>query len=244
MSVIYKPKGKAGEYADLACNLFTGCTNGCTYCYAPRMLHRKPIDFHSNALPRKDIISKITKEAPLHSGKEVFLCFTCDPYPVNDTSLITRQAIEILHAHNVSVNILTKGGETATRDFDLLSLRPELSNIGATLTFFNENDSLKWEPNAALPGERCFMLAQAKAKGISTWASLEPVIDTKQTLNLIAATHSYVDHYKVGRWNYDKRANEIDWAKFLKNAIALFDKYGSSYYIKKDLACFSDNGLQ
>ena len=33
MNPIYKPSGRAAEYAKLACNLYTGCNNGCTYCF-------------------------------------------------------------------------------------------------------------------------------------------------------------------------------------------------------------------
>jgi DNA repair photolyase len=30
---LYNPSGKAGEYSYWACNFYTGCSNGCTYCY-------------------------------------------------------------------------------------------------------------------------------------------------------------------------------------------------------------------
>jgi DNA repair photolyase len=243
MSVIYKPKGKALEYSDLACNLYNGCQHGCLYCYAPLALRVHRDEYHAIANPRVFILEKLKKEAPKHKGKEVFLCFSCDPYGIGD-STTTREAIKILHSCSVGVNILTKGGERATRDFDLLSTNPQLSRIGATLTFDNDDDSSDWEPNAALPSRRFSMLAQAKAKGIRTWVSLEPVIVPEQTLSLIKSTHSYVDHYKVGRWNYDKRANNIDWADFLRRVTTLLDKYGASYYIKKDLAVFSDKGLE
>ena len=33
---IYKPKGKAGGYAEWACNLFVGCSNNCSYCYCKK----------------------------------------------------------------------------------------------------------------------------------------------------------------------------------------------------------------
>lgn len=33
---IYKPAGKAREYAEWACNLFVGCSNDCSYCYCKR----------------------------------------------------------------------------------------------------------------------------------------------------------------------------------------------------------------
>ena len=35
MSIIYEPRGKAREYAELAVNLYKGCSHACVYCYAP-----------------------------------------------------------------------------------------------------------------------------------------------------------------------------------------------------------------
>ena len=35
MSIIYEPRGKAREYAELAVNLYKGCAHACIYCYAP-----------------------------------------------------------------------------------------------------------------------------------------------------------------------------------------------------------------
>ncbi|MFW5803546.1 MAG: hypothetical protein ACOCWJ_06470 [Verrucomicrobiota bacterium] len=46
MKIIYEPKGRAREYAPLACNLFWGCPHGCRYCYAPRTLRKDPAQFH------------------------------------------------------------------------------------------------------------------------------------------------------------------------------------------------------
>lgn len=33
---IYNPSGKAGEYAEWACNFYVGCSNGCEYCYCKK----------------------------------------------------------------------------------------------------------------------------------------------------------------------------------------------------------------
>lgn len=33
---IYNPSGKAGEYSRWACNFYTGCSNGCDYCYCKK----------------------------------------------------------------------------------------------------------------------------------------------------------------------------------------------------------------
>lgn len=238
MAIIYEPKGKAKEYSDLAANLYKGCDHGCLYCYAPGIPPAKfrPREEFFEVKNRNEVVKQIRKEAPAYRDKEILLCFTCDPYShfAADAG-ITRQAIEALHDGGATVNILTKGGNRSTADFDLLTAADK---YGTTLTFLNDEDSLKWEPRAALPGERIAALKTAKAAGISTWASFEPVIDPEQTLELIELTHGITDFYKVGKWNHDVRADEIDWHSFAKRAKALLENLGVAYMIKKDLAAY------
>src|SRR3972149_4909981 len=235
MAIIYAPKGKAREYCELALNLYKGCNHGCAYCYAPVAMRTTAIDFRK-VKPRKDIIARLEKDVAtgVYKGKEVFLCFSCDPYPVKD-NWDTRKAIKILHEAGAKVRLLTKSGQRSEADFDLLSAHPELSFYGATLTFTNCSDSLKWEPEAALPSERFAALKKAHDLGIPTWASLEPVIDPVQTLDIIRITYEYVDAYKVGRLNYHKDAAKINWKEFGLAARTLLESFGKQYLIKKDL---------
>ena len=73
---------------------------------------------------------------------------------------------------------------------------------------------------------------------IQTWASLEPVIDPVQSLQIIRETKDFVDEYKIGRWNHDPRADRIDWKAFGEETIELCRMLGKKFYIKKDLAVF------
>lgn len=238
MSIIYKPKGAALEYCELALNIYSGCSHACQYCYAAAATFKTREAF-IKAKIRINIMTQIAKEAPQHSGKEVLLCFTCDPYQWIDSHFkLTRLAIMELQKNGVDVTVLTKGGKRSERDFDLLQTNG--SKYGASLTFLIDIDSIKWEPGASLPGERIETLKKAKSLGIKTWASLEPVIDPWQTLEIIKKTHEFVDIFKVGKLNHNKRAKEIDWKRFGNEAIDLLESYGKEYYIKNDLrTCLS-----
>lgn len=237
MHVIYEPKGRAGEYALLAANLYTGCPHGCGYCWVPQVLHRDREEFLKTE-PRKDVLKQLEKDAAHHlvacTPRRVLLCFACDPYPpLAKERGITRQAIEILRRHSVPFQVLTKGGMLAARDFDLY--RP-YDMFGSTMTFTVPDDSEKWEPGAASPANRIAAIGLAKSKGIRTWASLEPVVDPAQTLDLIRLLHNDVDHFKIGILNYAKPPAPIDWREFGRRAIELCEFHRVSYYIKHDLA--------
>lgn len=241
MGVIYETSGKAKEYCDYALNLFNGCTHGCSYCYAPKIT-KKTIENFQKAENRIGVLEKLSKEAVGFAGKEVHLCFMTDPYMAENAVIsagVTSKAIAILHKYKIKVVVLTKGGLRSEKDFGLFSENKQLSKYGATLTFFNSADSLRYEPRAALPEERISVLEKAHRLGIETWASLEPVIDPAQSLELIDRCKDFVDTFKIGKWNHDKESNKIDWKKFYYDSIALLEKNKSRYYIKNDLRAYA-----
>ena len=236
MAIIYEPKGRAREYAPLAANLYSGCSHGCLYCYAPDAIRMKREVFHASPKPRQDIIAKLEADARKLKGEDlppILLCFTCDPYqPAEEEHHITRQAIEVLHRYGHKVQVLTKGGLRSTRDFDLLGPGDAYA---ATLTFLDAGLSRLWEPHASSPTERLRALSEAHDRGITTWASLEPVIDPEQSLRIIEEAAPYVDLFKVGKLNNHPLAAEIDWRDFGTRAVRLLEDLGKDYYIKADL---------
>jgi DNA repair photolyase/primase-polymerase (primpol)-like protein len=237
LKAIYRPGGSALEYAPFALNLHQGCSHNCEYCYARSLTRKSREQWKSdcNILTKKATLANIEADLKGWQGerKPVHLTFMGDPYDLGrQENSYTRTVLELFKKYHHPFQILSKGGMKAARDFDLYF---EGCRFGCTLTFNNDKDSLEWEPGAALPADRIAALKAAHAKGIQTWVSLEPVIAPTQTLALIEMTHEFVDHYGVGKWNHDARADSIDWPKFRADGEELLKKFGKHYMIKDDL---------
>lgn len=241
MQIIYEPKGRAYEYGELAANLYRGCGHGCLYCYAPAATFTDRTRFYQAPAPRKGLLDKLradarSAQAQAQAGTPILLSFTSDPYqPLDVETGLTRDAIAILKGAGWSVSILSKGGARATRDFDLLGPGDQ---VGASLTFIDPAQSLEWEPGAALPADRLAYLLAAHEKGLRTWASLEPVIDPAQSLELIDLSAPYVDMYKVGKLNHHPLSKAIDWRAFALAAVSRLEALGKAHYVKRDLQAY------
>jgi DNA repair photolyase len=226
---IYEPRTRAKEYSDLAINIYTGCNHGCWYCYAKKNFERwHPNEEFADVKPREGIVDATKQQLTggKFKGKKIMLCFTCDPYPDLIDTTPTREVIQAIKNAGAHVQILTKGGNRAERDFDLLDSE---DSFGITLTGFKE-------PLAAPEEERIDSLSIASELGIKTWVSFEPVLDEFEIRKDIALLPRYVDHrtlLKIGKLNHFK--NDIDWKSFGLDAEAICKANGWNYYIKEDL---------
>lgn len=218
---IYEPKGAAKEYGDYALNIYTGCPHRCFYCFAPQVLHQDRERFHSHVEPRPGIVEETRKQLERDEtlrGKLVHLCFTCDPYPTGYDSSATREIIKLLKEYGNHVQILTKGD--GKRDFDLLDggdwYGVTIDGTGYRKEFF-----------------RIFDIMSAHDRGIKTWVSFEPVLDSLSVLAAIETVAGVADKVKIGKLNY--HPSDIDWKKFGEEVETLCQRCQLEYYIKDSL---------
>lgn len=236
--VLYTPSGKAGEYAEgLAANPYIGCNHRCRYCYAPSMVHRTREEFHSNITPRKDWLKKLALDIKdmkdAGDTRTVFFSFVTDPYnELESELLLTRQSLEMLKNAGIPFTVLTKS-ISAQEDFDIYT--PGRDSFGTTLTCMDDNVAKKWEPNAPRPFDRLMQIHKAKKKGIRTWISLEPVIDDEQARKVLSSCLDLVDEIKIGKLNYHKPDQEIDWKTFAKDMLELSKVVDCKITLKQDL---------
>ena len=237
MPLIYEPKGKAREYSPLALNYYKGCDHGCQYCYCKTMPY---IEHGTTVTVRQNFQSKLTTElAKNQIENQVLLSFISDPYCKTNNSLkITRFVLQSLLTKNIPVAILTKGGTHALQDLDLFIKHKNIIKIGATLTCDNNTDSKTNEPGAALPADRLEMLSQIHQAGIRTWVSIEPVLFPDQSLNLIKESMPFVNEFMIGKLNH--KSTPTDWHQFLITVVPLLRQNQKQFYIKADLAKFSN----
>lgn len=242
MKAIYNPKGQAQEYGEWASNPYRGCGHKCAYCYVPAVLHMPRAEFDAGAELREGFIEAFERDAKALQKKgesiNIFFCFTTDMYNpfVNEP---TRKILELTHKYGHSFTVLTKGGARALRDIDLYT---KADHFASTLTSLDAEFSAKWERGAASPMDRIQTLQNFNARGIFTWVSLEPTLDTESSLQIVIRTQDFVDFYKIGRVNYLPMTRTTDWKSYTLDMLELITKLGVKAYFKKDLQEYLPDG--
>ena len=226
MKAIYQPKGKAGEYASYACNLYVGCSNNCDYCYCKKgvLAHAMGQDKPQLKKCFKDepdaYVTFIKECSKLHDSlKEqgLFFTFTSDPC-LPETFELFAACIGAAMRMDIPCTILTKCTkwiDTKQGEAILRYIHPELLNIGFTLTGRND-----MEKGADTNESRILAMEKIHSLGIKTWASIEPIVDLDSSLDVIYRTTNFCDFYKIGlmsgKKNYTPKevlafTGDLDW---------------------------------
>jgi len=227
---IYKPAGKAKEYAEWACNFYVGCSSECTYCYLKQGRGAKILGGNIPTLKKcfkdeEDAIEIFEKELlkNLDEIREdgIFFSFSTDP-AIKETFGMTVRAINTCMEYYVPVTILTKSKLTAFTMFNWVNKiyhnnYKNLVTVGITLT---RHDEL--EPNADTNQERITGLSSCYNAGFKTFVSIEPIIDFPSSKKMIEETVDVCNMYKIGinkGQSYDKY-EAVKFATWVKNNVS------------------------
>ena len=241
---IYTPKGAALEYGRTGCNFYTGCPHECEYCYLKRGITGKALGGNEERLKKcfkdeKDALYQFRKEVIKHRERlkrtGVFFSFTTDPM-IPETIELTMQSLLFLQDAGIPSYILTKNADFI--DYELfhtymmgLTARG-LLHFGFTLTGRDD-----MEPKASLNADRIATMKRLKqGYGCQTWASIEPVIDFKSSLTMIAkAVEVGCKHFKIGLLTENTRVcrNKFDvkeCMRFIADVLTLTNGKATVYW--------------
>lgn len=200
---IYEPGGKAGEYSNWACNLYNGCPHSCTYCFNNHNIMAGRLGGNIVSLKKslvdtetafKIFVSELTRhrETIIKDGGLHFN-FVSDPC-LPETIELNFRCMDEAQSQGVFCKVLTKREDWLHHPAVQNALSHKgLISVGFTLT---GRDDL--EPGASSNMERVHAMAELHNAGISTWASIEPVIDPALSFAMIVETLGFCDHYKIG----------------------------------------------
>lgn len=258
---IYAPKGPALEYAPLALNYYKGCGHGCKYCYVPgflEMISGKKVDPTIGLIGPSDanlqdkqriFLRKLNNKARRMSGdkRRVLLSFTSDPYqPLELEWRMTRSILEILGNNDMKATILTKNPEMAiTEDYELIKKYD--TELASTIVWASEDQRKIWEPNASSIKSRVDAIEKATKDGLSTWISIEPIIDTAEALKVVDMLCGKTGKLKIGvvdpRW-HPEIYKSIQWTDLLLKILDKVTAANQRYYIKNKLWVYADDNIK
>jgi len=193
-----------------------------------------------NPHPRKNVLKLLVNDAKKICGdkREILLSFMSDPYHSAEASKYTHDALEIMEKYNLRVQILTKNPQDALKDIEII--KRNNWKIATTAIFFTESKKKEFEKNTPSMDSRFMAMNIFNKNKIKTWVSIEPIIDLEEAM-LVINRMKVVDLIKIGRWNYDKRANEINWEYVADQTSSLCRSLNVSYYIKNDLFKYAND---
>lgn len=250
---IYTPTGKAGEYAKYACNFYTGCSNGCTYCYLKKGIGKKVLGGDVPTLKKcfkseQDAIHVFFNELfdpATNAVKDdikkhgIFFTFSSDP-GLPETRALNFAVINQIMSLGVPIQMLTKCTDwiDTEQGVDMLThaVAAYCLSVGFTLT---GRDDL--EPNAASNAERIKAMMRIHDMGIRTFASIEPVVDFDASERCIVSTLGFCDHYKIGLMSGKRDYDKVQMRLFVIRCCDLIRQAGATAYFKQSIVKYLGN---
>jgi DNA repair photolyase len=164
---------------DYTLNPYSGCTFGCSYCYAAAFVRDQErreswgqwVRVKENAL---ELLRK-QRRKPL-DGVAIYLSSVTDPYqPIERELGLTRAILEELATyHQVRLVVQTRS-PLVTRDLDLLRRFPAVQ-VNMTVTTDDETVRKVFEPSCASIGRRLMAIATVQQAGIASCITLTPLL--------------------------------------------------------------------
>ncbi len=177
-SILTETSGFMAGY-DYSLNPYSGCSFGCTYCYAAFFSRDKEkmdnwgywVNVKENAV---QLLQKFRKKPLI--DKTLYISSVTDPYqPIERDLNLTRQILqELLDYHQVRLVIQTRS-QLVTRDIDLLK-QFKVVQVNMTVTTDSERIRKVFEPYCPNNKARIKAIKEVHETGIGTCITMTPLL--------------------------------------------------------------------
>ena len=177
-SILTPASGFMGEY-DYTLNPYSGCSFGCTYCYAAFFSRTEELrntwgywlQVKENAL---QLLIKFRKKSL--NGKRIYMSSVTDPYqPVEKELNLTRSLLkELVDFHQPRLIIQTRS-PLVTRDIDVFK-KFETVQVNMTVTTDSETVRKVFEPLCPSNSGRLKAIKEVNDAGINSCITLTPLL--------------------------------------------------------------------
>lgn len=178
-SSILTPASGFMESYDFTLNPYSGCSFGCTYCYAAFFARDKSlkdnwgkwVTVKENAI----YLLKKWRKKPL-IDKTIYISSVTDPYqPVEKELEITRDILkELADYHSPRIVIQTRSG-LVTRDIDLFK-KFKVIQINMTITTDSEDVRKVFEPYCSSNKVRLKAIKEINTAGVNSCITMTPLL--------------------------------------------------------------------
>jgi DNA repair photolyase len=186
-SILTKAKGFMGDY-DYTLNPYSGCSFGCTYCYAAFFskseIQRNTwgywVQAKENAL---QLLIKFRKRPLLN--KTIYMSSVTDPYqPIEKELNLTRSLLkELIEYHQPRIVIQTRS-PLAIRDIDLFK-QFNIIQVNMTITTDSEKVRKVFEPFCPSNISRLSAIKKINDAGINTCITMTPLLPIENAENFV-----------------------------------------------------------
>jgi len=190
--ILTRATGFIGDY-DFTLNPYSGCSFGCTYCYAAffsRSKENRDAWGHWVTVKENAVEVMARRKPGALDGKSIYMSSVTDPYqPVERVLDITRGLLEIMaDSHSPKLVIQTRSPDVV-RDIDLFQ-RIEANGgrvqVNMTVTTDDEDVRRTFEPFCPSNPVRLNAVAQVQAAGIDACITMTPLL-------LVSSPHHFAN---------------------------------------------------
>lgn len=177
-SILTKATGFMGTY-DFTLNPYSGCSFGCTYCYAAFFAREQElrdswgrwVQVKENALA----LLRRHRGKPLR-GTRIYMSSVTDPYQPAERELeLTRGILQELVRHHQPTLVIQTRSPLVTRDLDILK---EFETVRVNMTVTTDQETVRkvFEPHCPSNRLRLQAIREVQAAGVDTCITMTPLL--------------------------------------------------------------------